>query len=97
MELLEHLRKRQADGRPIRVGLVGCGQEGSGMVHITHKMAGMETVAIADLDVNRPLRTLHDLGNAGWIAAMGFAISGGRRLALSGVSCPGSSRGQGHR
>ena len=65
MEMLNHLRKRQADSRPICVGLVGCGQEGSGMVHITHKMAGMETVAIADLDVNRPLRTLHDLGIAG--------------------------------
>ena len=62
MELLNHLRKRQADGRPIRVGLVGCGQEGSGMVHVTHQMAGMETSAIADLDVARPLGTLQKLG-----------------------------------
>ncbi len=64
MELLEHLRKRQADGRPIRVGLVGCGQEGSGMVHVTQQMAGMETFAIADLDLNRPLKTLRALGIA---------------------------------
>ncbi len=62
MELLEHLRKRQAEGNLIRVGLVGCGQEGSGMVHITRRMAGMETSAIADIDVNRPLKTLHALG-----------------------------------
>jgi predicted homoserine dehydrogenase-like protein len=64
MQLLNHLQKRQADGKPIRVGLVGCGQEGSGMVHVTHKMAGMETFAIADLDMSRPLRTLHSLGIA---------------------------------
>ncbi len=62
MELLEHLRKRQADGRPIRVGLVGCGQEGSGMVHVTRQMAGLETLAIADIDLARPLHTLSSLG-----------------------------------
>jgi len=61
MELLEHLRKRQADGRPIRVGLVGCGQEGSGMVHVTRQMTGLETCAIADIDLNRPLHTLSSL------------------------------------
>ncbi len=64
MQLLEHLQKREAAGDPIRVGLVGCGQEGSGMVHVTRRMAGMETAAIADLDVKRPLRTLADLGIA---------------------------------
>lgn len=62
MQLLDHLQKREATGKPIRVGLVGCGQEGSGMVHVTHNMAGMETFAIADLDVKRPLKTLADLG-----------------------------------
>ena len=62
MELLDHLRKRQADGRPIRVGLVGCGQEGSGMVHVTRQMAGLETFAIADLDLSRPLHVLQALG-----------------------------------
>lgn len=62
MQLLDHLQRRESSGKPIRVGLVGCGQEGSGMVHITHQMAGMGTYAIADLDVNRPLKTLHALG-----------------------------------
>ena len=41
MQLLDHLLRREAAQNPIRVGLVGCGQEGSGMVHVTHKMAGM--------------------------------------------------------
>jgi len=62
MELLGHLRKRQAEGRPIRVGLVGCGQEGSGMVHVTRQMAGLETFAIADIDIARPLQVLQHLG-----------------------------------
>ena len=64
MQLLDHLLRREATQNPIRVGLVGCGQEGSGMVRVTHKMAGMETFAIADLDLKRPLKTLHDLGIA---------------------------------
>jgi predicted homoserine dehydrogenase-like protein len=61
MELLNHLRKREAEGRPIRVGLVGCGQMGSGMVHVTSQMSGMDTVAIADVDVDRSLQTLRSL------------------------------------
>ena len=62
MELLKHLQTRQAEGNPIRTGLVGCGQEGSGMVRITNKMPGLITAAIADIDVNRPLNTLAALG-----------------------------------
>jgi predicted homoserine dehydrogenase-like protein len=62
MELLYHLRKRQAAGHPIQVGLVGCGQEGSGMVHVTSKMAGLEVKAIADIVVDRPLSTFESLG-----------------------------------
>jgi predicted homoserine dehydrogenase-like protein len=62
MGLYDHLRRRQAEGRPIRVGLVGCGQMGSGMVHVTSKMAGMDTAALSDIDVNRPLRVLGAMG-----------------------------------
>jgi len=62
MELNEHLKKREAAGSPIQVGLVGCGQEGSGMMHITHKMTGLEIKAIADLRPDRPLSALKDLG-----------------------------------
>jgi predicted homoserine dehydrogenase-like protein len=35
---------------------------GSGLVHVTHQMAGMDTVAISDIDVNRPLATLGAMG-----------------------------------
>ncbi len=62
MELYAHLQKREAAGNPIRVGLVGCGQEGSGMLHITRKMAGLETVAIADIVPSRPVEALISVG-----------------------------------
>lgn len=62
MELYKHLRKLESEGKSIRVGLVGCGQMGSGMVHVTTRMPGMVTSAIADIDVNRPLTVLHKTG-----------------------------------
>jgi len=62
VQLLDHLKQRQAEDRPIRVGLVGCGQEGSGMVHVTHQMMGLKTSVIADIDLSRPLQVLQTLG-----------------------------------
>lgn len=62
MQLYDHLLRRAAAGTPIRVGLVGCGQMGSGLVHVTHTMAGMETMAIVDIQPERPKATLLGLG-----------------------------------
>lgn len=62
MQLLDHLRRLEAEGRPIRLGLVGCGQEGSGMVHVTNQMAGLETTVIADIDIERPKKTFANIG-----------------------------------
>lgn len=62
MELYKHLEKREAEGRPIRAGLVGCGQMGSGLVHVTRKMKGLETFAISDIDIERPKAVLKSLG-----------------------------------
>lgn len=62
MELYYHLQKRDANGNPIKVGLVGCGQEGSGMVHVTNRMVGLDTRAIADILPERPMRTLKQIG-----------------------------------
>jgi predicted homoserine dehydrogenase-like protein len=62
MEIYERLQKRAAEGKPILVGLVGCGQMGSGLAHVTHQMAGMEAVVLSDIDVNRPLATFQALG-----------------------------------
>ena len=62
MELYERLRARDADGNPIVAALVGCGQMGSGLVHVTHQMEGLDTRVIADIRVERPLKVLKSLG-----------------------------------
>lgn len=62
MELLKHLQNRQLSNNPIRVGLVGCGQMGSGMIHVTNKMPGMITQVIADIEPSRPINELANLG-----------------------------------
>jgi predicted homoserine dehydrogenase-like protein len=62
VEIYERLQERAAAGTPIRVGLVGCGQMGSGLVHVVNKIGGMKATAIADLKADRPLETLKSLG-----------------------------------
>jgi len=62
MELYDHLLKREEEGKIIRTGLVGCGQMGSGLLHVTRKMKGLETFAVSDIDINRPLKVLRELG-----------------------------------
>ena len=62
MELYDKLVKRQAEGNIIITGLVGCGQMGSGLVHVTKKMQGLETYAIADINVQLPIDALTSLG-----------------------------------
>jgi len=62
MEIYERLLRRAAEGRAIRVGLVGCGQMGSGLVHVMNQIQGMDVVAIADMDLSRPRSTFKALG-----------------------------------
>lgn len=62
MEIFEHLQRLEAENDPIRVGLVGCGQMGSGLAHVTKQIVGMDTVVISDIDVSRPLATMAAMG-----------------------------------
>ena len=62
MRLYEQLQRREAEGRSIRVGIVGCGQMGSGMVHVLHRMVGMAPVALSDVDPSRPVGVLRAIG-----------------------------------
>ena len=62
MEIYEHLQQLEEQGEAIRVGLVGCGQMGSGLAHVTNQTVGMDTMAISDIDVNRPLAALEEMG-----------------------------------
>lgn len=62
MELLRKLRMRHEEHDPIRVGIVGCGQMGSGLAHATSAVQGMRVAAIADIDPARAIATFVDLG-----------------------------------
>ena len=54
MNYTEELIKREKDlGRPVRVGLAGAGQMGSGLAAQIGKIPGMELVACADIDLAR--------------------------------------------
>src|ERR1700693_3810487 len=46
--LAEALERRQREGRPIRVGLIGAGQMGTDIVVQTALMQGIDVVAAAD-------------------------------------------------
>ena len=62
MELVSKLKKREAEGRPIAVGIVGCGQMGSGLAHALGGVVGMRVAAIADREVERGISTFVELG-----------------------------------
>jgi len=62
MELVRKLRQRAADGDPVRVGIVGCGQMGSGLAHAVSNVTGMTVAAIADIDPQRALDAFASLG-----------------------------------
>ena len=49
------LEELQRLGTPIRVGLIGAGQMGRGLVAQVEGIPGMEVVAAADLDLERTL------------------------------------------
>jgi predicted homoserine dehydrogenase-like protein len=51
--LNEELKQREAEGRPVRVGLIGTGQMGTDIVAEVSMMKGMRVVITADADLSR--------------------------------------------
>ena len=51
-----------ADGNPVRVGIIGCGQMGSGLAHTINNIRGMQVQAIADTLPDRGKNTLLAMG-----------------------------------
>ena len=63
MSLKENLREHeQLTGAPIRVGLVGAGQMGTGLISQIEKMVGMRVVATADVLPDRAKNAYQQAG-----------------------------------
>ena len=75
MSLHAQLHKRHAEGRPIRVGLIGAGKFGSMYLAQIPRTPGVQLVAIADLSPNAARA---NLGRVGWLPAR--ARSGQQRV-----------------
>jgi predicted homoserine dehydrogenase-like protein len=58
LNLHEGLRKREADGTPIRVGIIGAGRFGTMFLAHVHTTPGIHVVGIADLNVERAREAL---------------------------------------
>lgn len=56
--LFEQLQKRESQGRPIRMGVIGAGTFGTQIVAQTCRMQGMRVSALAELDLERARRAL---------------------------------------
>jgi len=65
MNLYAKLRQREADGRPVRVGLIGAGKFGSMYLAQVPKTPGIHLVGIADLS---PANARANLARVGWPA-----------------------------
>lgn len=78
------LRNRQADGRPIRVGMVGAGFMARGVARqILHSVPGMQLSAIANRTIERARAAFLDAGadepvEAGTGSALAAALADGR-------------------
>lgn len=86
--LHEELQQREAEGRPVRVGLIGTGQMGTDVVATTRMMAGLQVVVTADIDIARAVdayRTAQIDGEvvvAATAAEADAAVLAGRRVAV---------------
>ncbi len=72
MSLHQQLLKRQADGKPIRVGLIGAGKFGSMYLSQIPRTPGVHLVGIADLS---PAAARTNLARVGWDMARTEAVS----------------------
>jgi len=72
MSLIAKLKARAAEGRPVRVGLIGAGKFGSMYLSQAPRTPGIHLVAIADLS---PARARESLKRVGWDEARAAAGS----------------------
>jgi predicted homoserine dehydrogenase-like protein len=72
MNLYAKLMQRQADGKPVRIGLIGAGKFGSMYLAQIPKTPGVHLVGIADLN---PAGARANLARVGWSAQQSAATS----------------------
>ena len=72
MNLYAKLLKRQAEGRPVRIGLIGAGKFGSMYLAQVPNTPGVHLVGIADLS---PVNAKANLARVGWKAEQSGAAS----------------------
>lgn len=72
MSLFKQLQQRHADGRPLRVGVVGAGKFGTMFLAQTRRLPGIHVVAVADLS---PATARANLELAEWPAEQYAAAS----------------------
>ena len=65
MSLYRQLQQRAAEGRPVRVGLIGAGKFGSMYLAQVPRTTGVHLAAIADLS---PAAARANLARVGWTA-----------------------------
>jgi predicted homoserine dehydrogenase-like protein len=86
MNLHALLRRREIDGRPLRVGLIGAGKFGSMYLSQVRRTPGVRLAAIADLD---PARARAALAQVGWgeaeIGAVAFTDDSSALIARDDV------------
>jgi predicted homoserine dehydrogenase-like protein len=62
MTLYSLLSVRGADGRPVRVGLIGAGKFGSMVMAQAQRILGLHLVAVVDLDVGKAKESMSRVG-----------------------------------
>ena len=72
MNLYAKLQKREADGKPVRIGLIGAGKFGSMYLAQIPRTPGVHLVGIADLS---PGNARANLARVGWSAEQSAAMS----------------------
>lgn len=88
MSYTARLRTLMAEtGRPIRVGLAGAGQMGSGLVAQVQRIDGLDVAAIADVDPERATKAYAGAGVTDVVSGSAFdvaaAVEGGGHVVLS--------------
>lgn len=84
MNWTERLRNRAEAGTPVRVGLVGAGQMGAGLISQMEKMVGMSAAAVADISAERAVAGYETAGIASDEVAVADDVADGSDLIRAG-------------